>query len=203
MQRSPGTTSPSSAVGAPRLSFEPPPPTSAAGRFLAWLEANRSAAEGMVRRLRHQHRLPTGFVAVNFSHRELGSAGSAVVAVLDPELIIPSERFARLMSIPYAEFGDAAVRWRSGELVLVGFEAMSPALQLRFAPTPLRWSLNVPLHVAEQWVGIVGANSISSPPSELAVRGFGALAETLAAEFEASRAHSRFLGEIDRRGVKR
>lgn len=128
------------------------------------------------------------FVEVNFVHPEVGPAGALVMTdtTIDP---LPLRRRAeRLRVIPLRELADYVPRWVQGNTVLVSVDDMPEDLARRYAATPFRWSLNVPIRVEATWVGLVGAVADEEGFPRRAVVGFEAFAEVLMREFAADSA---------------
>lgn len=179
-------------VGAPVVEAFMPVKGTPPARFYRWLELRRDQVEEMLECLTRRWRLLASFVEINFFHPEVGPAGSLVLAssTLDP--LSMRRRKARLQVIPFREMRQYVPRWEAGETVVVSVDDMPEELARRYAATPIRWSLNVPVRVEDQWVGLVGAATDARGFEGRAIAGFEALAKVLMADFAADSALYRF-----------
>lgn len=183
-------------VGAPVLEAFPPPAGSPAGLFHHWLALRQTTIEELLGRLTEKW-TPLGcFVEVNFIHPEMGPAGAVVMTTQTIDTNPLRRRVARVMVIPFDELGAYLPLWEKGQTVLVSVDDMPPALVRRYAPTPVKWSLNVPIHVEGEWVGLVGAIAAESGFTTAAVTSFQALAQVLMHDFAADSAWSAFRGTV-------
>lgn len=146
----------------------------------------------MLERLTERWLLLASFVEINFLHPDVGPAGSVVLTVSTFDPLSMRRRAERLTVIPFRELGRYIPRWEAGETVLVSVDEMPEELARRYATTPIRWSLNVPIRVDGSWVGLVGAVTDARGFDARTVAGFEALARVLMAEFAADGALCRF-----------
>lgn len=165
---------------------------SAAARFQEWLEMRRYRVQDMLERLTRRWLPLASFVEVNFVHPEVGPAGAlvATATTIDPGPL--RHRAERLRVIPFRELAPYLPRWERGDTVLVSVDEMPPDLARRYAATPFRWSLNVPVRVEDTWVGLVGAVGDERRLSRPAISSFEAMAEVLMRDFAADTAWCSF-----------
>lgn len=179
-------------MGAPVLEAFPPPAGSPAGMFHQWLERRRDVVGSLLGRLTEKWNPLGCFVEVNFTHPEMGPAGAVVMTTQTIDTNPLRRRVARVMVIPFDELRAYLPSWERGATVLLSVDDMPPPLARRYAPTPVKWSLNVPIHVEGEWVGLVGAIADESGFTAAAVSSFEGLARVLMRDFAADSAWSVF-----------
>lgn len=182
-------------VGAPVVEAVLPLQGTHPARFYRWLQLRRDQVREMLDCPTRRWQLLASFVEVNFVHPEVGPAGSLVLtsSTLDPRTM--RRRGARLKVIPFRELQPYIPRWEAGETVVVSVGDMPEELARRYATTPIRWSLNVPVRVDDQWVGLVGAATDARGFDQRVISSFEALAQVLMADFAADSALYRFRRE--------
>lgn len=179
-------------VGAPVVQAYSPLPGTAAASFYEWLQSRRRPVLDMLELLTRRWEPLASFVEVNFLHPEFGPSGALVLTVsnLDDDRI--KRRVERLRVIPQREMVDFTRRWEKGETVAVAVADMPEVLARRYATTPIRWSLNVPVRAEGSWVGLVGAATGDRGFVPRAVAGYEAMGEVLMLEYAADQAWHRF-----------
>lgn len=161
-------------------------------RFQQWLSMRESRVKEMLERLTLRWMLLATFVEVNFVHPEVGPAGALILTASTVDPLTMKRRADRLRVIPFRELAPYISRWEAGETVEVSVDEMPDDLARRYAATPFRWSLNVPVRLEEEWVGLVGAVNDERGFARRAVSAFEALADVLALDFAADSALERF-----------
>ena len=180
------------AIGAPLVGgFLPPPEGTPEGDFFRWLTARRGAVEDVMSCLWHRWTPIACFVEVNFEHPEFGPAGAIVMTVGEAPRPATYQRARRIMAIPLVELRDYITAWEAGEALVIPTDTMPEPLRRRYAASPIRWSLNVPLHYEGCWVGLIGAG-LRETPSPTMVRAFQASAVLIMSESLADRALAGF-----------
>lgn len=179
-------------VGAPVVEAFVPVEGTPPAQFYRWLDLRRDRVRGMLDLLTRRWLPLACFVEINFLHPEVGPAGSLVLATSTFDPLSMKRRVARLQVIPFRELRQYIARWEAGETVLVSVDEMPEDLARRYATTPIRWSLNVPIRVDGHWVGLVGAATDERGFDRQAIAGFEALAQVLMADFAADAALYRF-----------
>lgn len=179
-------------VGAPVVEPLLPPKGTPPAHFYRWLELRREQVQEMLELLTQRWLLLASFVEINFFHPDVGPAGSLVLTSSTFDPLSMRRRGARLQVIPFRELCQYIPRWEAGETVLVSVEDMPEELARRYATTPIRWSLNVPIRVEDHWVGLVGAVTDARGFDGRTIAGFRALAQVVMADFAADAALYRF-----------
>lgn len=179
-------------IGAPLVSgFEAPPEDTPGGDFYRWMQRRRGSVQDIMTCLWHRW-TPVGcFVEVNFQHREFGPAGAIVMTVGSPPDKASCHRVRRVMAIPLAELASYLPSWSRGETLSIETDTMPDPLRRRYSLSPIRWSLNVPIHFDGSWVGLIGAGLAHQPAREM-VEAFEASARLIVNESIADRAMSGF-----------
>lgn len=196
---------PAPVVGAPLVEAVAPPPGTPAGRFHAWLERNRASVGEVLVLLTERWRPYGSFVEVNFIDPDVGPAGAIVMNTETIDVSGARQRLRRVMVIPFAELELYLPTWREGGTVLTRVEDMPERLARRYAATAMRWSLNVPIRIEGEWVGLIGAATGSAGFSSEAVASFEASARLLIRDYAADDAWRRFRETVvasDRTGVR-
>lgn len=179
-------------VGAPLLEAFAPHPETAAGRFDAWLMDHSPFGGHLLSALSARWRPLGCFIEVNFIHPELGPAGAVVLTEQAVDMLALRRRFQRMAVIPFGELSAFVPRWIAGETVITRVGEMEEPLRRRYAATGIEWSLNVPIHVEEEWAGVIGAVQDSRGFSPPMVASFEAAGQLVAKEFAADRAWKGF-----------
>jgi hypothetical protein len=182
---------PLSRVGAPRVEALPPLPGTPGGEFYAWLTEHADRVQVRLDDISRRWKSLGSFIEVNYPHPELGMSGAVIMTSRVEDFDRYRHRITRITVIPHDDVAPYLPRWRRGEAVLVSVDDMPEPLALRYANTRVKWSLNVPIMVSGQWVGLVGAVSAVPVPESMldAYRALGVLIER---EFSASRAWDLF-----------
>lgn len=165
-----------------------PPRGTPASRFHRWILIRESRIQEMLESLTTRWRLFGVFVEINFLHPRVGPAGALILTSSIADTTAMRRRVQRLRVIPFRELDEYIPRWESGETVEVSVDHMPEDLARRYATTPIRWSLNVPILVEETWVGMVGAVTERTGFDRRTVAGFEAMAEVLMLDFAADAA---------------
>lgn len=189
-------TAPVSRVGAPLIEAFAPPIDSAEGAFHFWLNANRSRVHGWLDLVTRRWKPLGSFVELNYVHPQLGPSGAVVMTSQAVDLRTVRHRVTRLTVIPHSEVAPYVPRWRRGATVLVAVADMPERLALRYANTPVEWSLNVPIFVRGTWVGLVGAVATARGLGP-AVASYQALADLMMRDFAARDAWQDFRATLD------
>lgn len=179
-------------VGAPVVQAHVPVEGTTSARFQRWLGTRDASVRAMLEALTGRWALLASFVEVNFLHPEVGPAGALVMTASSLDPMYMRSRGARLRVIPFRELAPYLARWERGETVEVAVDDMPEDLARRYATTPIHWSLNVPVRLDGDWVGLVGAVTGESGFGRRVVSAFEALAEVLVLDFAADSALSRF-----------
>jgi hypothetical protein len=182
---------PLSRVGAPRVEAVPPVPGTPGGEFYAWLTEHAARVQVRLDDISQRWKSLGSFIEVNYLHPELGMAGAVVMTSRVEDFDRYRHRITRITVIPHDDVAPYLPRWRRGEAVLVSVDDMPEPLALRYANTGVKWSLNVPIMVSGQWVGLVGAVT-AVPVSEAMLEAYRALAVLIEREFAAGRAWDLF-----------
>ena len=182
---------PLSRVGAPRVEALPPAPGTPGGEFYGWLTENAARVQVRLDDISRRWKSLGSFIEVNYRHPELGMAGAVVMTSRVEDFDRYRHRITRITVIPHEDVSPYLPRWRRGEAVLVAVDEMPEPLALRYANTRVKWSLNVPLMVSGEWVGLVGAVT-SVPVSESMLEAYRALAVLIEWEFASSKAWNLF-----------
>lgn len=187
-----GSNQPLPRVGAPVLEAFAPLSGTEAARFYDWLMSNEPRIGQMLDRLTQRWRPLGSFIEINFMHPETGPAGALVMTRSTIDVGAMRRRLERLMVIPLRELAEYLPSWERGVTVVVAVEAMPDPLARRYAATPVRWSVNVPIIVDGSWVGVVGAVGGEEGFEAESVAGFEAMAKVLMCEFAADEAWTAF-----------
>lgn len=169
----------------------PPLPGTVDEEFYAWLRENAARIQVRLDDISRRWSSLGSFIEVNYPHPEFGMSGAVVMTSRVEDFDRYRHRITRITVIPHDDVAPYIPRWRRGEAVLVSVDDMPEALALRYANTRVRWSLNVPVMVSGQWVGLVGAVTALSV-SEAMLDAYRALAVLIEREVAASRAWDMF-----------
>lgn len=169
----------------------PPLPGSVDEEFYAWLRDHPARVQARLDDISRRWNSLGSFIEVNYPHPEVGMSGAVVMTSRVEDFDRFRHRITRITVIPHADVAPYIPRWRRGEAVLVSVDDMPEPLALRYANTRVRWSLNVPVMVSGQWVGLVGA-ATAVPVSEAMLGAYRALAVLIEREVAASRAWEMF-----------
>lgn len=180
-------------VGAPLIERFAPLAGTAPARFAAWLPDNAARITRYLEALTTRWDLVGAFVVVRFIHPTRGPAGAVAVSTTTLDTGALRHRLRRLTVIPLTDLTPFVPRWERGETTLVEVVDMPSELGRRYAATPVRWSLNVPVMSDGTWVGVVGAVNGADGVDPGAVRSFEALTAWLTREFEADTAWTEFM----------
>lgn len=184
-------------VGAPLLDLFDPPADTGPGRFHTWLATHQVRMEALLTRLMDRWRPQGCFIEVNFEHPDSGPAGAIVLTAGGFDVSSSPQRVKRVMAIPMAELTPYIHRWERGETVLLEVAAMPEPLVRRYAALPVVWSLNVPVHLEREWVGLIGATADETGFTREAVASFEAAAGMVMGEMAADLAWKEFRGTVD------
>jgi hypothetical protein len=179
-------------VGAPVVEALSPREGTTAARFHEWITRHQLSIQDMLERLTARWAPLASFVEANFLHPEFGPAGALVLATSTFDVVPIRRRVERLRVIPFGELADYIPLWEEGRTVAVAVRDMPDPLARRYATTPIRWSLNVPVQMEGTWVGLVGAATDERGFTGQTVAGFEAMARVLMLEFAADAARYDF-----------
>ncbi len=191
-----GMDAPVPRVGAPLIEAFLPPADPVGAELLGWLQSQAGRVQRWLDSVTQRWRPLGSFVEVNYLHPELGRSGAVVMTSPLGHLRRYRTRIARLMVIPHSEVAPYLARWEAGETVVVAVAEMPEPLALRYANTPVQWSLNVPLRPTGTWVGLVGAVTAETVSKEM-VAAYRALADLIEREVAAVAAWNSFRSTLD------
>lgn len=183
-------------VGAPLVEAHPPPPGTPGAEFFAWLTDNSARLQGRLDDISRRWNSLGAFIEVNYAHPELGTAGAVVMTSRVEDFARYRHRITRITVIPHEDVAPYLPRWKRGEAVLVSVDDMPERLALRYANTRVRWSLNVPILVGGEWVGLVGAVTAEAVAAEM-LDAYRALAVLIEREIAAEQAWEMFRSTLD------
>ena len=188
-------------VGAPALTPRAPDPDSPGGRFNAWLGHRQTFVEDLLERLTHRWGPIASFIELHFQDPHWGMCGALANLMKTVDTTGREARERLVTAIPFSEMVPFVPRWRNGETVLVNVDDMPAALARRYHATRVRWSLNVPVTVEGEWVGLAGAAADDSGVSDEMVASYESSAQVLAREYDADTQWQRFRHDMSRPGI--
>lgn len=186
-------------VGAPALTPRPPDPASAGGRFNAWLGHRHTFVENLLEQLTTRWDPLGSFIELHFHDPNWGMCGALVSLNADTTGQEVRERL--VSAIPFSEMVPFIPVWRRGDTVLVHVDDMPSALARRYHATHVHWSLNVPIFVEEEWVGLIGAATGSDGVGDEMVASYESSAHLLSREYAADAEWQRFRNDMTEPGI--
>ena len=187
-------------VGAPVLTPRPPSPGTPGDRFNNWLGRRHVFIGALLERLSYRWGPVGSFIELHFHDEYWGMCG-ALVSLVPAAGAGRDARLRRVSAIPFSEMVPFVPRWRAGETVLVHVDEMPAPLARRYHATQVRWSLNIPLVVEEEWVGLIGAGiGDRDVPDEL-VASYESSARVLVSEYEADSRWQKLRNDMTQPGI--
>lgn len=188
-------------VGAPLITPTPPDRSAPEGRFDAWLGHRHEFVVDLLDRLSTRWNPYGSFIEIHFDDEEWGRCGAVVTVVGRADSTGRRARERLIFAIPLSEMTPLLPRWENGDTVLIHVDDMPEPLARRYHATRIHWSLDVPVFIEGEWVGLVGAATGRRGVSPEMEASYESSARLLMSEYAADAAFDRFRHDMSRPGL--